>query len=148
MSSGSLFTNSGDRPAWFISDASCWSRRSEHVMQKLPIIAVLKQGLLFAVSAARQRTEWPKKIECPVSQQSSLFPEKPCMSGRVKHGMGRGTLLLFCICCPCWLSTVEAFISCRGRTGAFPSSEFTYKREHMNCSFISHPSCLRGGCIK
>lgn len=85
-------------------------------------------------------------MKCPVSQQSSLIPEKLCVSGRVKHGVGRGALLLFHICYPCGLSTVEAFISCRGQTGAFPSSEFTYKREHMNCSFISHPSCLCHHC--
>lgn len=53
-----------------------------------------QRGLLFGFSAARKRTEWPKKIECPFSQQSSLLREKQCVSGRVKHGMGRGAWLL------------------------------------------------------
>lgn len=95
-----------------------------HVTRKLPAITVLNKIFCLLPQQPRQRTEWPEKIECPVSQQSSLIPEKLSVSGRVKHCMGRGALPLFCICYPCWHSTVEAFISCPGQTGACPSSEF------------------------
>lgn len=124
-----------------LSDASCWCQNSDCVTWKLPVIAVLNRVFCWLSQQPGKGLNGQKKMECPVSQQSSLIPEKPCVSGSVKHGVGRGGLLLFHICYPCGLSTVEAFICCRGQTGVSLAVP-TYKREHMNCSFISHPSCL------
>lgn len=96
-SSASLFTSLGDThhkggpsqacsiPFW--CQLLVWWEQACNM--EIPCHHCTKQGLLFAVSTARQRTEWQKKIECPVSQQSSFIPRKPCMSGRVKHSMGR-----------------------------------------------------------
>lgn len=49
------------------------------------------------------------------------------VSGEVERGMERGSFSPS-VCCPCWLDTVGAFILYHSQTGAFPSSEFTYKR--------------------
>lgn len=119
VSSSSLFTSSGDPHHKAGPSQACsipfWCQLlvwwEQACNMETPCHRCAKQSPLFAVSTARQRTEWQKKTECLVSQQSSFIPRKPCMSGRVKHDMRRGALLLFCVHYPCWPSTEEAFIS-------------------------------------
>lgn len=123
--SGFLFPSSGDnchqarppRHALLLSDTSCWSHHSDYITWKLPAIAVLNWGFFFSLSS--QAKDWMAK-----KRWSVQFLSNPLSFLRSHvylaewNSVRRGALLLFHIYYPCGLSTVEAFICCRGQTGA------------------------------
>lgn len=147
--SGFLFPSSGDnchqarppRHALLLSDTSCWSHHSDYITWKLPAIAVLNRGFCLLSQQPGKGLNGQKKMECPVSQQSSLIPKKPCVSGRVKQCEERSSAP-FSYMLPLWPEHSRGFHMLSWPDWCFPSREFTYKREHMNGSFISYPSCL------
>lgn len=132
-----------DAPLWhqLLVSPSQWLCNME-----TPCHCCAQLGLLFAVSAARQRTEWPK--EDGVSSFSAIFShswEAVCV-WQSETQCGKRSSAPFSYMLPLWPEHSRGFHMLSWPDWCFPSNEFIYKREHMNCSFISHPSCLCWCC--